>query len=105
MKNRQPSFVLGLVLLAAFISLFVYLQSHPQKEVGVSDGGEKVLAMELSGDGSSYTVTGIGSYEGTDIIIPAEYKSVPIKVIGERAFRHRQCFADRCHRFRLRKRA
>ncbi len=87
MKKYIPSFVLGFVLLAAFISLFVYLQSHPQKEVGVSDGGEKVLAMELSGDGSSYTVTGIGSYEGTDIIIPAEYKGVPIKEISERAFR------------------
>ena len=89
MKKYIPSFVLGLVLLAAFISLFVYFRSYPQKKVGVSDGGEKVLAMELSDDGSSYTVTGIGSYEGTDIIIPAEYKGVPIKEIGERAFRYK----------------
>ena len=87
MKKYIPSLILGVVALVIVASLFVFLNSRPEKNVGPSENGdEKILAMELSSDGSSYTVTGLGSLEGGDIVIPAEYKGVPIKEIGSRAF-------------------
>ena len=48
----------------------------------VSEG----LEFKLSDDGSYYSVTGIGSCEDTDIVIPSTYNSLPVSSIGEGAF-------------------
>ncbi len=44
------------------------------------------LEYELNEGGESYSVIGIGSYEGTDLIIPGEYNGLPVTRIESRAF-------------------
>ena len=45
------------------------------------------LEYTLSGDSTYYTVSGIGTCTDTEIYIPATYQGIPVKEIGERAFR------------------
>ena len=44
------------------------------------------LAYNLSSDGKYYTVTGVGSFTGPDLVIPSEHQGLPVEVIGENAF-------------------
>ncbi len=37
------------------------------------------LEYELSSDGTYYTITGIGTCKDRDVIIPSEYKNLPVK--------------------------
>ena len=50
------------------------------------------LAFALSDDETYYTVTGIGSCTDNVIYVPPTYNDLPVKVIGERAFK--PCMAD-----------
>ena len=43
------------------------------------------LEYTLSANNAYYTVTGIGTYKGSSLIIPATYSNLPVR-IGERAF-------------------
>ena len=45
------------------------------------------LTYELNSDGTSYTVTGIGIYPDTDLVIPSVYNGLPVTKIGNNAFR------------------
>lgn len=45
------------------------------------------LSFELNSDASGYILTGIGSAEDIDIIIPTVYKDLPVTEIGYEAFR------------------
>lgn len=45
------------------------------------------LTYQLCNDGTYYTVTGIGSCTDTELIIPAHYNGLPVKVVGDQAFR------------------
>ncbi len=47
---------------------------------------EDGLAYTLSEDETYYIVTGIGNYEGTELVIPAQYKGLPVKEIADSAF-------------------
>ena len=47
----------------------------------------KGLEFTLNEDNSSYSVTGIGTYEESNLVIPAEYNKLPVTSIGEYAFR------------------
>ena len=51
-------------------------------EIKYSEG----LEFTLNGDQQSYSVTGIGTCEDTDIIIPAIYEGLPVTSIGRYAF-------------------
>ena len=44
------------------------------------------LAYTLSEDGSYYIVSGIGSFSGTEVVIPSTYKDLPVTTIGSHAF-------------------
>ena len=44
------------------------------------------LKFELMADGNSYAVTGIGSCEATELIIPAEHRGKPVVEIANEAF-------------------
>ena len=44
------------------------------------------LAFELNEDGQSYSVVGIGTCTDTDVVIPSEYKGLPVTSIGDSAF-------------------
>ena len=45
------------------------------------------LSYSLNEDQTSYSVTGVGTCTDTDIIIPAEYKDLPVTGIADRAFK------------------
>ncbi|MBQ8403351.1 MAG: leucine-rich repeat domain-containing protein [Clostridia bacterium] len=47
----------------------------------------KGLAFTLNESGTAYTVTGIGKCKDKDVLIPKEYKDLPVTAIGEYAFR------------------
>lgn len=57
---------------------------------GTGGGGDELppntLQFSLSEDGQSYVVTGIGTYESTDIVIPDTYQSLPVTEVGYGAF-------------------
>ncbi len=86
MKKYIANLIIGVAALTVVAALFIFLDRQPEHVAGDSETGEKSLKMVLSGDGSFYTVTGIGTYEGADVVIPAEYKGVPVREIGRRAF-------------------
>ena len=48
--------------------------------------GIKNLYYTLSGDGSYYTVNGLGTIEGSAVEIPSTYKDIPVTRIGNSAF-------------------
>ena len=53
-------------------------------------GYERIIENELeflSNDGVSYTVVGIGSLTDTEIIIPSDYRGLPVTVIAPQAFK------------------
>lgn len=56
--------------------------SNPEIERNESEG----LAFTLSQDATYYILTGKGSCKDTDIVIPTEYKNLPVLSIGSEAF-------------------
>ena len=54
--------------------------------IGYSDD----LEYELNVDGASYTLSGIGSCNDKNVIIPSEYNGYPVTTIGVRAFANKQ---------------
>ena len=46
----------------------------------------KGLEFRLNADGKSYSVTGIGICNDTDIVIPSVYNGLPVTIIGDSAF-------------------
>lgn len=44
------------------------------------------LDFELNADGESYSVTGIGEYKNSAVVIPSEYNGLPVTSIGQGAF-------------------
>ena len=56
------------------------------------EGGSSVtpdtqqFTYEISADGKSYTITGIGSILSTDIVIPSTYNGLPVTAIGDFVF-------------------
>ena len=55
---------------------------EPPQEETYSEG----LEYTLSEDGLSYIVTGIGTCEDLDVVIPSTYEDLPVTAIGEAAF-------------------
>ena len=72
-----------------------YTEEIPAGHVYVKDictvcGNVRVVSQgleyELNEDGVSYSVTGIGTCEDTDLVIPSTYENLPVTSIGEVAF-------------------
>ena len=51
-----------------------------------SESDSESLAYTLNDDGTSYSVSGIGTCTDTDIVIPDYYNGLPVTSIGESAF-------------------
>ncbi len=50
--------------------------------------GNNELSFELNEDGQSYSVTGIGTYLSSDLVIPSTYNSKPVTGISDYAFEY-----------------
>lgn len=50
-------------------------------------GYTRGLQYQISSDGASYSVEGIGTVKSTEIVIPSAYKTLPVTQIGENAFK------------------
>jgi hypothetical protein len=66
---------------------YVTVEAMQNEIFGVPGDTDSMLEYTLSADKSEYTVTGIGSAEAGDIVIPAEFNGMPVTGIGENAFR------------------
>ncbi len=53
---------------------------------GLKYGYTEGSSYELNGEGTAYTVTGIGTATDTDIVIPYEYEGLPVTAVGDYAF-------------------
>lgn len=53
---------------------------------GKDDGGTKGLEWGYNSQTDSYTVSGIGSFKGAELVIPASYNGKPVTAIGRSAF-------------------
>ncbi len=74
-----------LVLVIFMLSLCLALLSCSSDKEEEENGSEG-LEYELSSDGKSYIVKGIGSCQDKDLVIPGMYNSLPVTAIGENAF-------------------
>ena len=66
-------------------------ESASEWDESTSEGEESLIASEgleytLSDDGLYYIVTGIGSCEDTELVIPSAYNNLPVTTIGDYAF-------------------
>lgn len=74
--------IISIVLsLCVALTLFASLTSCTESEA--SSG----LVYELNEAGDAYTVTSIGKCKDAHVVLPAEYKGLPVTAIGEYAFK------------------
>lgn len=72
--------ILALILA---LMLCLSLASCKRREGEASRG----LELTLSENGGYYIVTGMGKCRDVDVLLPEEYKGLPVAAIGERAFK------------------
>lgn len=56
-------------------------------EIIPANGYSEGLNFRLNDDGEGYTVVGIGDCKDTNLVIPSEYKGLPVTTIGSSAFK------------------
>ena len=59
-----------------------------EQDSGQSNAALGEIAFALNEQGTSYTVTGIGTFTGTELVIPAMYNDLPVTAIQNNAFEH-----------------
>lgn len=97
------SVLVGLVLLVLCLSLTACEQdptigegqttgqgSVPGTEQGTVENATEIgeLAYVLNEAGNGYIVTGIGTFSGTELVIPETYEGLPIREIADEAFKN-----------------
>ncbi len=88
MKKKLLTTLLSLSAVFCLLGLAACGNDTPTSS---SSPEEEHLAYKLADDGSSYTVMGMGTVTGTDVIIPATYQDLPVTAIHEYAFRNGKC--------------
>ena len=81
MKKLLSFFVLALVLTLALSC--VSCKGNNTQEIG-----ENELEFKLSEDEKYYSVVSIGNCTDTNVVIPEEYKGLPVTQIGNSAFKN-----------------
>ena len=76
--------LMGLMLIVACSVMVVV--SCENTDWGEGDGDPSLLEYKLSEDGTFYIVAGIGDYVGTHLVIPEEYKGLPVREIKSWVF-------------------
>lgn len=89
-------FLLVAVLIVTLLCLVVACNSTESIPTGNNSADQEGqnptqgLSYELTEDGDSYSVTGIGTANTSDVIIPGEYKGKPVIEIDDYAFANTQ---------------
>lgn len=79
-------------ILIALIVLFLFLPVSCSENKQDNDSGagdtlqQNSIAFEKTLDGRYYTVTGIGTYSGENVVIPSEYNGIAVESISAGAF-------------------
>ena len=85
------SAMICLMLLALCLTLASCNQNPPVggEQTSAQDSGPEFseVAFELNEAGDGYTVTGMGAFDGTELIIPTAYQDLPVKEIAAEAFK------------------
>ena len=63
----------------------LFQQKLPEGGSSVTPDAQQ-FTYEISADGKSYTIIGIGSILSTDIVIPSTYNGLPVTAIGDSVF-------------------
>lgn len=94
MKNTLKILLCAVLMIATMTTLFgcEFPSSSDNTTTAPTNGPEippssGELSYKLNNDGNAYIVTGVGSYEGEQLVIPETYKGLPVTTIGERAFK------------------
>ncbi len=74
----------GSIILATTKHNYVDYECTVCNTIRPSDG----LTYKLSDNGSYYIVTGIGTFTGDKLSIPEQYNAIPVKEIGDNAFKN-----------------
>lgn len=69
-----------------WVSLLVCIGTSAFAVGLASCSAEGDLAYQLNDEGTEYTVIGIGEYENPDVVIPSEYKGLPVTAVRYQAF-------------------
>jgi hypothetical protein len=81
----KKSLLIMLLVLACLLALTAcFGENHTH--VFDTEEDSKGLEFRLNADGKSYSVTGIGICNDTDIVIPSVYNGLPVTIIGDYAF-------------------
>ena len=84
--------LLSLTLIFAFCSCGIFAKDEPDTNKSENDSAgtnptvEEKLKFEKTPVGRYYTVTGIGTYSGTDVVIPKLYNDRAVKSVSADAF-------------------
>ena len=75
-----------LIFIFMILVVLVVTSSCGGEDFSTQKGANNALEFELSEDGRSYYVTGIGSFNGTDLMIPNTHRKLPVTQIQDYAF-------------------
>ena len=88
MKNKILAFLISVLL--CIVGATVFIGCNNDAGTGSSTfedaPGTEGLVYELNADTASYSVTGIGTATGNNIVIAAKYENKPVTGIAEKAF-------------------
>lgn len=77
-----------LICLAMTICLLSSCADNVEADDDPTDGltPSEGLEFTLNEDGSSYTLSGVGDFTGTELVVPSTYEGMPVTAIGFGAF-------------------
>ncbi|MBQ7924188.1 MAG: leucine-rich repeat domain-containing protein [Clostridia bacterium] len=86
----KKKWLLGLAALTVLFAAVGFVGCGGSEDGGDNAEPQAEMEYELSADGTYYILKGIGTYTGTDIVIPSEYQGKPVKEIAAHAFNGEQ---------------
>lgn len=83
---KRKIWLVGLTVAAVFCLAFSLVECGSGEEKRAAEISEEGLEMTLNVDGRSYAVTGLAFSDDGNIVIPSQFRGLPVTIIGEKAF-------------------